>query len=163
MKPRALFVTCVVFVAACSPSTPETPSDAANTEGALQGVDIGADIREVMAREQDHIIHQMPAEITTRILNDQDSNYHEITYFAEGDTVYAVEMVVRPPSPVRGLQLHQQFVDYYSVQYGTADTVERALQWTAQTDLQPLLEIALHNRLTSSHPNLMLTFHQVAP
>ena len=54
-------------------------------------------------------------------------------------------------------------MDYYSVQYGTADTVERALQWTAQTDLQPLLEIALHNRLTSSHPNLMLTFHQVVP
>ena len=156
-------VAFAVLVAACSPPTPETPSASPDAEGAFQGVDIGADIREVMAREQDHIIHQMPAEVTTRILNDRDSTYHEITYFAEGDTVYAVEMVVRPPSRLSGLQLHQQFVDYYSVQYGEADTIERALQWTALADVQPPLEIALHNRLSSSHPNLLLTFHQAVP
>jgi hypothetical protein len=142
--------------AADEPSSPPTPIQKGVPEG------LGKDINAIRAQEEENIIHQMPGEVTTRVLTPSDSTYFETTYFSQGQsrTIYAAELLVRTRDVQKATELYDRFSSVYTVQFGKADTVEHALQWINNTDSIPV-EIALHpvNAL-GTLPALKLTYYQ---
>lgn len=168
--PRLLLFTHLALAAGCaSPSedTPPTfePGNLVGEGGTPRGVDMGGDIRKVMSSDPGNIINQLPDEITTRFLNPADSTYYDITYNASDDhLLYAVELKVQPKNAQKGWDLHAQFIDYYSVQFGQPETVEGKLQWVTTTPRATRLEIALSSAgLDRRKPHLTLTYFDRQP
>lgn len=163
--PRLIAPFLIALMVSCSPATETAPPSFDPESLVSDGGPMGEDIRKVMASESGNIINQLPDEITTRFLNPSDSTYYDITYNASDDhLLYAVELKIQPRTATKGWALHEQFIEYYSIQFGQPDTLEGKLQWITTTPRNTKLEIALSNAgLNRRKPHLTLTYFDRQP
>lgn len=138
------------------------PQTLTGEDGGLRGAAMGDNIRTIMAREANNIVHQMPDELTARIpINQKDSTYYDITYNFNDSGLYVIDMDIYPKDSSDGRIIFDQFSAYYNRRYGKALQEGGLFQWETYSSRQTIVEITISDQaLGRIDPTLSITFFE---
>jgi hypothetical protein len=163
---RSSFVIGLVFLMACdTPPPEEEPIDrilGVGDTGIFRGVDIGDSRNAVVALEAEHIVYNMPDELTCRIpLDLKDSTYYDITYnFNEGG-VHVIELDIFPESDNVTRTLFNDFKAYYDLRFGESSVDDGFTMWTTRSYRGTAIEVSMIDESREAgRPYLTVNFYE---
>lgn len=162
----ALVVVLLFGLHSCT----ENRAESGNVESILQsveggdfrGLELGDDIRKVMAREERNIVYDMPDELTCRIpLNIKDSTFYEITYNFSDDGLYVIDLDIFPKDHPAVLSLFDEFKEFYDARYGKSSVDEGYTTWFTHSTRGTDVEISMIDETQEKNrPYLTITFYE---
>ncbi len=164
MKGPLFFVALCVFA---SPSCKETdannksiPSIVGEENGGdFRGSMMGDEVKEVLAREADNVVYNMPDEITCRIpLEMKDSTFYEVSYNFDRGLLNAIKLDLYPGNEGGTQRLLAEFSEYYTRRYGQAELKENTKSWVARGSRGRDVIVSMQITDNESNPRLRITF-----
>lgn len=168
-NPRFIFwiVLCTIVAVSCGTpeerTEPEVNSILKSVDGAdVRGSTIGDKIEDVLEREQDNIVHNMPDEITCRIpMGMKDSTYYDITYNFSDQGLYVIELDIFPSHDTAAQSLFSDFQTFYNKRYGSSTADDGYTAWFTKSDQGTDIEITMINESKEMNkPYLSITFYE---
>ncbi|MEO0403839.1 MAG: hypothetical protein AAF193_03110 [Bacteroidota bacterium] len=157
----------MISLSACETDPPQdTPPENSILEsvggGDVRGSSIGDQIEEVLRRESENVVHNMPDEITCRIpLNMKDSTYYDITYNFNEQGLYVIELDIFPKSEADTKALFGEFKKYYDQRYGKSSAEDGFTTWFAQSHQGTDVEITMIDESKEMNkPYLAVSFYE---
>lgn len=157
---------CVVAFSSCEEEKeePQTVEDIIKSieAGDFRGIEIGDDIKKVMAREEKNIVYTMPDELTCRIpLDLKDSTFYEISYNFNDAGLYIIDLVVLPSDTFATQTLFNEFKDYYDQRFGIADANDGFTSWFTSSTRGTDVEISMMDESRErGTPYLSISFYE---
>jgi len=157
---------CVVSFSSCEEETkePQTVEDIIKSieAGDFRGIEIGDDIKKVIAREEKNIVYTMPDELTCRIpLDLKDSTFYEISYNFNDAGLYIIDLIVLPNDTFATKTLFQEFKEYYDVRFGKSDANDGFTSWFTSSTRGTDVEISMIDEsLERGTPYLSISFYE---
>lgn len=130
--------------------------------GDFRGIEIGDDIKKVMAREYKNIVYTMPDELTCRIpLDLKDSTFYEITYNFSKEGLYIIDLVVFPNDTFGTQKLYSEFKAHYDDRFGISDSTIGFSTWFTASARGTDVEISMTDESKErGRPYLSISFYE---
>ncbi len=165
-----LLASTMLLWACNGESTEEKPSEKSELTQLLESID-GGDVRgnsigdgmdDVLQREKNNIIYNMPDEITCRIpLNMKDSTFYDITYNFNDQGLYVIELDVFPANESDAQKLFGEFRSFYDLRYGASTADDGYTTWFAKSEHGTDVEITMiEESREMQRPYLGVTFYE---
>jgi hypothetical protein len=157
---------CVVLFSSCEEETKETQTvgDIIKSieAGDFRGIEIGDDIKKVMAREEKNIVYTMPDELTCRIpLDLKDSTFYEISYNFNDAGLYIIDLIILPNDTFATKTLFKEFKEYYDVRFDKSDAKNGFASWFTSSTRGTDVEISMIDEsLERGTPYLSISFYE---
>lgn len=163
---RVFSTIFILLLVACeTPPPEERPIDrilGVTDSGLFRGLDVGASRNAVLAIEAEHIVHQMPDELTCRIpLDLKDSAFYDITYNFDEEGLRVIELDIFPASNVVKKELYDNFKAYYDRRFGKSSEDDGFTMWTTRSHRGTAVEVSMIDESTEiGRPYLTVNFYE---
>lgn len=130
--------------------------------GDVRGNSIGDGMDDVLQREKNNIVYNMPDEITCRIpLSMKDSTFYDITYNFNDQGLYVIELDLFPASESDAQKLFGEFRSFYDLRYGASTADDGYTTWFAKSEHGTDVEITMiEESKEMQRPYLGVTFYE---
>lgn len=163
---RILSVLLIFILASCEPPpSGEQPIDhilGVKDSGLFRGLDVGASRNAVAAKEAEHIVHQMPDELTCRIpLDLKDSAFYDITYNFDEEGLRVIELDIFPASNPVKQDLYNNFKAHYDRRFGQSSEDDGFTMWTTRSHRGTAIEVSMVDESAEiGRPYLSVNFYE---
>ena len=166
---RFLFwvLLCTIIYVSCSTleenNEPQINSILNSLDGAdVRGSSIGDKIEDVLEREQDNIVHNMPDEITCKIpISIKDSTYYDIIYNFNDNGLHVIELDVFPSHDSAASSLFNDLHAFYNKRYGSSTADDGYSSWFTKSQQGKDIEVTMINESKEMNkPYLSITFYE---
>lgn len=130
--------------------------------GDVRGNSIGDGMDDVLQREKNNIVYNMPDEITCRIpLSMKDSTFYDITYNFNDQGLYVIELDLFPANENDAQKLFGEFRSFYDLRYGASTADDGYTTWFAKSEHGTDVEITMiEESKEMQRPYLGVTFYE---
>ncbi len=144
---RHLFILSFLFFGCAEEAPQPDPLDGilgASEQGVFRGSDIGDSQNDVLDREAEHVVYNMPDELTCRIpVTLKDSTFYDITYNFDETGLYVIALDIFPSSEEVSGSLFDDFKKHYDLRFGATSEDDGFTMWNARSAKGTNIEITM--------------------